>query len=98
MRGVKLLEGTDSVEMANRMKGPCGRVIKATHFCQCRIKVSNKAQNETRIGSSNIALSSYHPLPLSTPQIRNEDENPSPARGPFLFLTYLYWGPSETQD
>lgn len=73
MRGVKFLEGTDSTEMANRKKGPRGRDIKVTHFRQHRIKVSNKAQNETRIVSSDITLSSYHTLQLSAPQIRHKD-------------------------
>lgn len=90
VRGGKIIEGTYSVEMANRMKGQCGRDIKVPHFCQHRIKVSNKAQNENRIGCSDITLSSHHLLQLSAPQIRNEDWNPSLVRGPFLFLIYLY--------
>lgn len=53
MRDIKLLGGTDSVETETECNPRvAGLDPEAPHFWQHQMKVSNEAQNETRIGSA----------------------------------------------
>lgn len=80
MRDIKLLKGTNSVGMDTECNPPvAGMDPEAPHFWQHRMKVSNEAQNETRIGSARQHLSSYHSLHLSASQLRSKDWNSSLA-------------------
>lgn len=55
-----------------------------TSLWQHRIEVSNEAQNETRIGSSDIASCCYHPLQLSAPPTKEQGLKPKSGKTPTL--------------
>lgn len=97
MRDIKLLEGTNSVEMETECNPRvAGMDPKAPHFWQHRMKVSNEAQNETRIGSARQHLVL---LPFITSVSSSTKEQRLKLKpGNSHFLIDVDWGLLESQD